>query len=121
MTWTSLFIVAAALAIVLLLRRSGQISPKIAREYLRNGAVLIDVRSAGEFTARHLPKAVNIPLSEIEAVIGRKVKDKEQVLLLHCQGGGRSGEARRKLKALGYANAFNLGSYERASKIFATR
>ena len=121
MTLTSLSVVAAVLAILLLLKRNGQISPKIAGEYLRNGAVLIDVRSAGEFTAGHLPKAVNIPLSEIEAVIGRKVKDKNQVLLLHCQGGGRSGEARRKLKALGYANAFNLGSYERAAQIVSGR
>jgi phage shock protein E len=74
----------ALLAILLLLKNGGQISTRDARDYLRTGAVVIDVRSAGEFTAGHLAKAINIPLSEIEAVIARKVKDKNQVLLLHC-------------------------------------
>jgi phage shock protein E len=117
MTWTSLLIAIAVLAILLLLKRAGRISSKAAAEHLRNGAVVIDVRSAGEFTAGHLPNSVNIPLSEIETVIARKVQGKEQVLLLHCQTGARSGEAKRKLHALGYANAFNLGSYTRAAQI----
>ena len=121
MTWTSVLIVVALLAILLLLKNGGQISTKDARQYLRTGAVVIDVRSAGEFTAGHLAKAINIPLSEIETVIARKVKDKNQVLLLHCQSGGRSGEARRKLKALGYEHAFNLGSYGRAAEILRQR
>jgi rhodanese-related sulfurtransferase len=47
----------------------------------------------------------------------RRVRDKNQALLLHCQSGMRSGVAKKKLKALGYANAFNLGSYGRAAQI----
>jgi rhodanese-related sulfurtransferase len=121
MTWTSAFIAIAVLSLLLLLKRGRRVSTKTAAHYLRSGAVVIDVRSAGEFTARHLPKAVNIPLSEIETVIGRKVKDKNQVVLLHCQSGSRSQEARRRLKALGYSNAFDLGSYDRAAQIVAGR
>lgn len=98
-----------------------QIPKKAAAEYLKNGAVVIDVRSAGEFTAGHLVKAINIPLSEIESVIARKVNDKSQVLLLHCQSGKRSSEATRKLKELGYTNAYNLGSYDRAAQIVSGR
>jgi phage shock protein E len=45
------------------------------------------------------------------------VKDKNQVLLLHCASGMRSGVAKQKLKSLGYANFFNLGSLARARKI----
>lgn len=82
---------------------------------------MIDVRSAGEFTAGHLPKAINIPLSEIETVIARKVNGKDQVLLLHCKSGSRSAEAIRRLKAIGYENAYNLGSYGRAAQIVGTR
>jgi phage shock protein E len=121
MTWISVLIVIALLAILLLLKNGAQISTRDARGYLRTGAVVIDVRSAGEFTAGHLAKAINIPLSEIEAVIARKVKDKNQVLLLHCHSGSRSGEARRKLKAMGYTQSFNLGSYERAAEILSGR
>jgi len=114
-------IVIALLAVLFLVKSERKISARDAREYLRTGAVVIDVRSAGEFTAGHLAKAINIPLSEIATVIARKVKNKNQVLLLHCQSGGRSGEARRKLKALGYEHAFNLGSYGRAAEILRQR
>ncbi len=121
MTWISFLPVIALLVVLLVVKRSGQISRKAAVEHLQNGAVVIDVRSAGEFTAGHLSRAVNIPLSEIETVITRKVSSKEQVVLLHCQSGGRSGEARRRLKALGYEHAYNLGSYARAAQIVGTR
>ena len=57
--------------------------------------MIIDVRTAGEFVAGHLPIAVNLPLSEIETNLARRVKDKNQVLLLHCQSGARSGAPRR--------------------------
>jgi rhodanese-related sulfurtransferase len=121
MTWISILPLISLLAVVLAVKRSGRISRKAAAEYLRNGAVVIDVRSAGEFTAGHLPMAVNIPLSEIDTVIARKVNGKDQVLLLHCQSGGRSGAAQRRLKALGYEHAYNLGSYARAAQIIGSR
>jgi phage shock protein E len=75
------------------------------------------VRTAGEFVAGHLPIAVNLPAGEIETSVTRRVKDKDQVLLLHCQSGARSSIAKKKLKSLGYLNTFNLGSYDRASHI----
>jgi rhodanese-related sulfurtransferase len=45
------------------------------------------------------------------------VKDKNRVLLLHCQSGARSKVARKKLIALGCPNTFNMGSYDRAARI----
>lgn len=108
-------------AAFLLLRRGMQIPGKAAAAYLRNGAVVIDVRSAGEFTAGHLVKAINIPLSEIESVTARKFTNKNEVLLLHCQSGKRSSEAARKLKELGYTNVYNLGSFDRAAQIVSGR
>jgi phage shock protein E len=120
-TWTSLLIATIVVAAFLLLRRGMQIPKKAAAAYFRNGAVVIDVRSAGEFTAGHLARAINIPLSEIESVTLRKIRDKNQVLLLHCQSGRRSSEATRKLKELGYTNAYNLGSYDRAAQIVSGR
>jgi rhodanese-related sulfurtransferase len=120
-TWTSLLIAIIVVAAFLLLRRGMQIPGKAAAAYLRNGAVVIDVRSAGEFTAGHLVKAINIPLSEIESVTARKFTNKNEVLLLHCQSGKRSSEAARKLKELGYTNVYNLGSFDRAAQIVSGR
>jgi phage shock protein E len=117
MNWTIVIIVVAALAVLVLLKRSGQISAKDARVLLKNGALLIDVRSTGEYNSGHLGKAINLPVEEIEWSLPRRVRDKNQALLLHCQSGMRSGLAKKKLNALGYANVFNLGSYGRAAQI----
>ncbi len=119
MSWTAPLILVALLAAYFLYKRSGLISVKDARRYLRNGALVIDVRTAGEFVSRHLPIAVNLPLSEIETNLSRRVKDKNHVLLLHCQSGVRSSAARKKLITLGCPNTFDLGSYARAEKIVA--
>ncbi len=117
MNWTTVLIFAAVIAVFLLFKRAGQVSAKTARAYLSQGALVIDVRSPGEYNAGHLSRAINMPLGEIETLVPRRVKDKSQVLLLHCQSGMRSGVARNKLKSLGYTRAFNLGSYQRAANI----
>jgi phage shock protein E len=117
MNWTDVLIAVAIVVAILLFRRAGLISVKDAQAHLKNGALVIDVRTAGEFVARHLPIAVNLPLSEIETNLSRRVKDKNQVLLLHCQTGARSGVAKKKLIALGCPNVHNLGSYARAARI----
>ena len=117
MNWTTTLIIAAIVAVIFMMKKSGQISAKDALEKLKAGALVIDVRSAGEFSSGHLAKAINIPLDEIETALPKRVKDKNQVLLLHCASGMRSGMAKSKLNGMGYMNAFNLGSYGRAEKI----
>lgn len=117
MNWQSLLVFCVVLLVVLLFRRKGLISTRDAREHLRQGAAVVDVRSEGEFASGHLPQAINIPVHEIESVAPRRFPNRGQVLLLHCQSGMRSGVAKRRLRALGYANAFNLGSYSRAAQI----
>ena len=103
------------------MKRSGQISSKEAVEHLRNGAMLIDVRSADEFESGHILQAYNMPLDRIDLLVPSAVRDKSKVLLLHCSTGMRSGMAKKKLEGMGYKNVFNLGSYERAGKIVMER
>ena len=117
MDWIIIAITIALLIAYIFLRRKGQISADQAVARLKQGAVLIDVRSPAEYGAGHLKGAINIPLQEIDSLIGRQVKDKDQVLLLHCQSGMRSGMAKNRLNALGYTRAYNLGSYDRAAHI----
>jgi rhodanese-related sulfurtransferase len=57
---------------------------------------LMDVRSAGEFAASHVPGAVNIPLEEIERRLGDL--NAEQTLVLVCKSGTRAGIAAEFLK-----------------------
>ena len=88
-----------------------------ARDYLKNGALVIDVRTVEEFQAGHLTNVINIPLNELKEKLPRQVSDKGKVLLLHCQSGRRSGIAEAQLRAMGYTNAFSIGSFEQARKI----
>ncbi len=115
--WIPILILAAMAAVVFIMKKAGQISAKDSAAHLKNGALVVDVRSPGEFNSGHLPAAINLPLDEIEDALPRRVKDKNRVLLLHCLSGTRSGMAKGRLKRLGYANVFNLGSFARAKKI----
>lgn len=117
MNWWDILIAVGIIAAFLIFRRAGLVSVKDAQEYLKRGALVIDVRTAGEFVAGHLPVAVNLPLSEVESNWPRRIKDKNQILLLHCASGARSGAARKKLIALGCPNTYNMGGYARAARI----
>ena len=117
MSWNSVLVVSLVLAAILGLKRFGLVSVKTARQYLKAGALVVDVRSVEEFNAGHLAEAMNIPLSELQHSVPRRVSDKDRILLLHCLSGTRSGIAKRMLKGMGYQNVFNLGSYGRARRI----
>lgn len=97
--------------------QSSQISLEAARAYLQKGAQVVDVRTPAEFSTGHLPNAINIPLALIESGSPLPLKNKKQVLLLHCKSGMRSAKATKLLSDLGYVNVFDLGSYSRATQI----
>src|SRR5512145_1517000 len=66
------------------------------------GAVVIDVRTPGEYQAGHLAGTTNVPVAEIAERISKVVPDTNQPVLLHCQSGGRSASAKAILEKQGY-------------------
>jgi phage shock protein E len=119
MDWPFLLIAGVVFAAWLLWKRSGCLDPKAARQFLQEGALLIDVRTASEFGGGHLPGARNIPLDVIAERLPAEVQDQEKVILLYCASGTRSGFAKSRLQRLGYRNVHNLGSFGRARSIQA--
>ncbi|MFO1511845.1 MAG: rhodanese-like domain-containing protein [Verrucomicrobiota bacterium] len=117
MNWGILVSMGIFLAAFFALKRLSFVSAAVAQRHLKQGALVIDVRSPGEFHSGHVPAAINIPLGELRESLPRRVPDKRQTLLVHCLSGGRSAIARQQLKRLGYANVFNLGSLARAKTI----
>lgn len=101
----------------LLVAMRGQLSESAVRRLLQTGAKVIDVRSPGEFTARHLAGAINQPYGDIVNHIGTIAPDRSAPVLVHCQSGGRSAIARRLLRRHGYTRVYNLGSLRRAQKL----
>lgn len=116
-TWIWIIVFVVFLSVLAFLRVSGQVPVEVAKKLLGEGAVVIDVRTPGEFSTGHLPKAINIPVDLAAVEVPRRIPDKERPILLHCQSGMRSATAQRQLRALGYTRAFNLGSYGRAAQI----
>lgn len=119
MNWLGWLILGSALAAFFLLKRLTLVRPDAARDWLKQGAKVIDVRSESEFAERRLPGAINIPLGRLSDEIARCAPNKEQPILLHCLSGGRSGVGQGILKRMGYRHVFNLGSFSRAEKILA--
>jgi len=80
-------------------------------ELKKNGALLVDVRSAGEFASANAPGTINIPLPEL----GRRLNEipKSVPVVLCCASGTRSGMGKLLLKKNGYQNVHNIGTWSK--------
>jgi len=79
------------------------------QELLKNGALLIDVRTRGEYAAGHVKNSKNIPLDELDKALP-KLK-KEQNIIVVCASGMRSASAASMMKRNGFVNCYNGGSW----------
>lgn len=63
---------------------------------------VLDVRPEEEYRAGHLPNAINIPVEQMEAMLGELPKDRE--IVAYCRGPYcvLSHEAVQRLRKLGY-------------------
>lgn len=66
---------------------------------ITEGATVVDVREADEYAAGHVPGAILVPLSELEARVD-DIPDDRPVLVI-CKSGGRSARACGYLAPLG--------------------
>ncbi len=81
---------------------------KSLAEMIRNGAKIIDVRSAEEFEDEHFPGAVNIPVNELQRRMA-ELGAKDGSIIMYCASGARSAAAMRAASAAGYKNVMNAG------------
>jgi cysteine synthase/rhodanese-related sulfurtransferase len=79
------------------------IEPKDAETLVRQGALLLDVRTPAEFATGHIAEAMNIPLAALSAAPVTGIsKDRTAPLVTICGVGKRSLNAMLLLKAQGY-------------------
>ncbi len=78
-----------------------------AQDLLKNDAILIDVRSAEEYSEFYIKDSINVPLDNIQE-LPDLIEDKETVIILYCETGERSKEAAKELVKLGYKNLYSL-------------
>ena len=85
-----------------------EICPTTTQEWVKNGALLVDVREKEEVAvlAYDVPNIINIPLSEFEERYTEIPKD--QPVIMVCRAGIRSLRAAGFLVNHGYENVVNM-------------
>lgn len=73
------------------------------------GYIILDVRTAQEYSERHIPGAINIANESIGTEDIPELPDKDQLILVYCRSGNRSKQASEKLVKLGYTNIIEIG------------
>jgi phage shock protein E len=66
-------------------------------ELVKNGAIIVDVRTKGEFQGGHIKGSINIPLDSINNEIP-ELKKKNKPIITCCRSGNRSGMAKSILE-----------------------
>lgn len=114
MSTNDLFLAITTLVVIYMLYRqfAGKVAPEKARELVKGGARLVDVRTRAEFAAGHIEGAVNIPVGELGARLG-EVGDREKPVVVYCASGMRSSSAAGALRGAGFLRVHDLGAMAR--------
>lgn len=84
------------------------ISKEDLESYIKEGATIIDVRSPQEYREGHVDGSICIPDYQIKREIGKKVPNKDEIIVVYCSTGHRSQNCQRILENLGYTNVYNV-------------
>ena len=80
----------------------------------REGPLLLDVRSPGEYASGHLPGAVNIPFDELPRRTEEIAEFRDRGVITYCESGRRAGIAEESLKSAGFRAIGDLQGHMRS-------
>jgi len=84
-------------------------------ERIRDGALLVDVRTSAEFRNGHVKGSVNIPLDQLSQQLPM-LKDKPHIVVF-CRSGNRSAMAKSLLERNGFTNVTNGGTWQKVAAL----
>jgi len=79
-----------------------------AMQKIKDGALVVDVRTRKDYKAGHYSGATNIPLGEIEKC-SADLGDRGRPIVVYCNIGAAAGIAKKKLLKAGYTDVTNAG------------
>ena len=85
------------------------------KSLMDEGAIIIDVRTKGEFAGGHIPNSVNVPGNGLRSYVA-ELKDKNVPIITCCASGIRSAAAKTFLKKEGYQIVHNGGGWASLQK-----
>ena len=87
------------------------LGPKVNfADLVKQGAIIVDVRSKGEYTGGHVKGSINISVATLSNNLS-KLKDKNQSIITCCASGMRSASAKSILKSNGFTKVYNGGGW----------
>ena len=78
-------------------------------DLVKQGAIILDVRSKGEFQGGHIKGSINIPVDTLNNNLNKLKKDNP--IITCCASGMRSASAKRILKSNGFTEVHNGGGW----------
>lgn len=95
---------------ITILKKIFGLTPKVNFAHLvKEGAIILDVRSHREYIQGHIKGSINAPLNELSSHISKIKKDK--TIITCCASGMRSASAKKTLKANGFSTVYNGGGW----------
>jgi len=79
-------------------------------QLVKDGAIILDVRTSGEFSTGHIKGSINIPVNALSHNL-TKLKAKNKPVITCCASGMRSASAKSILQSNGFSNVHNGGSW----------
>lgn len=79
-------------------------------QLVNDGAIVLDVRTKGEYGSGHIKGSVNIPVDQLQKNL-QKFKDKKRTIITCCESGMRSASAKGILTSNGFINVHNGGRW----------
>ena len=86
----------------LLARSLNNYSAAEAKQQMKSGSILLDVRTAGERASRSIPASMHIPVHELSNRLKDLEKHQGKEIICYCASGSRSVSAALKLKKAGF-------------------
>ena len=77
---------------------------------IKDGAIIVDVRSKAEYQSGHIRGSINIPLDQLSNNL-TSLKDKTIPVITCCASGMRSASAKSILLSKGYQQVYNGGGW----------
>jgi phage shock protein E len=86
------------------------LGPKVDyADLVKQGAIILDVRSPGEYKQGHIKGSLNTPLNDLSQHITKLKKD--TTIITCCASGMRSASAKSILKSNGFIQVHNGGGW----------
>jgi len=92
------------------------VGPKVNyAKLVREGALIVDVRTPNEFTDGHIHGAINIPVEKLRHNF-HQFAGKQQVIIACCTDGSKSWYAKNLLDANGYRSVYDAGNWTKLQR-----